>query len=349
MTLTSIHLENFQSHEDTTLELSPGVNIIIGPSDSGKTSIVRALRWLTWNRPGGEAFRSNWGGDTNVTVHLGKTMVRRMRTKNHNAYYIDDHIYEAFGSEVPSDVGELLNIDSVNLQQQLDRPFLLDTPPGQVAQYLNEVAHLDVIDRALQRLAKWIREIESDIRTYTSNQERLGEAQSSFDYLPDMEQTIEGLEEQEASLRKLRDKHRELGGTIDQALHVNTKLDTIRPLLDLNTLVDVALKHRKVKRGLVKEAGSLSDLTDRIGNVQKRQEKLQPLQELAPTVDHAIQLQSKLANIQTEAHRLAQLIEQYERMGRRIEAAKAEHYTFHKQFDDAMGDQCILCGRAIEK
>ena len=349
MTFTSIHLENFQSHEDTTLELDPGVNVIIGPSDSGKTAIVRALRWLVWNRPTGEAFRSSWGGDTTVTIYLDKRMVSRVRTKNHNAYYIDDQVYEAFKADVPSDVVKLLNIDSINLQQQLDRPFLLDAHPSQVAQYLNEVAHLDVIDRALGRLTKWIRAIEADIRTHTSNQERLEESQSSFDYLPDMEKTVEGLEEQEGSLRKLRVKHRELGDTIDQALRVNTKLDTIRPLLDLNTLVDVALEHRKVKRGLVKEAGSLSDLTDRIGNVQKRQEKLQPLQELAPTVDHAIQLQSKLANIQTEAHRLAQLIEQYERMGRRIEAAKAEHYTFHKQFDDAMGDQCILCGRAIEK
>ncbi|KKL65606.1 hypothetical protein LCGC14_2153280, partial [marine sediment metagenome] len=285
MTLTSIHLENFQSHEETFLELSPGVNVIIGPSDSGKTSIVRALRWLTWNRPGGEAFRSSWGGDTSVTVCLDKTMVRRERKKNHNMYYIDDHVYEAFGSEVPSDVVKLLNLDSVNLQQQLDRPFLLDTPPGQVAHYLNEVAHLDVIDRALQRLAKWIRGIESDIRTHTSNQERLGEAQSSFDYLPNMEKTIERLEEQEGTLREKQDKHRKLGETIDQALRVNTKLDTIRPLLDLDPLVDVALEHRKVKRGLVKEASSLFDLTDRIGDVQTQQKRLKPLQELAPTVD----------------------------------------------------------------
>jgi DNA repair exonuclease SbcCD ATPase subunit len=276
-------------------------------------------------------------------------MVRRVRTKNHNAYYIDGHVYEAFGSEVPSDIVELLNIDSVNLQQQLDRPFLLDTPPGQVAQYLNEVAHLDVIDRALQRLAKWIREIESDIRTYTSNQERLGEAQSSFDYLPDMEQTIEGLEEQEASLRKLRSEHRELGGTIDQALYVNTKLDTIRPLLDLNTLVDVALEHRKAKTDLVKTSRTLFDLLDRIDDVQSQQKKLKPLQKLATTVDSTIQLQSKLSSIQTEAHRLAQLIEQYQRMESHIEKAKEERDALHEQFDEEMGDECILCGRIIGK
>jgi len=347
MTLASIQLENFQSHEDTSLELSPGVNVIIGPSDSGKTAIVRALRWVTWNRPGGESFRSSWGGDTIVTVGLDKKEIRRVRTKAHNAYYINDHEYKAFGAEVPSDVVELLNIDSVNLQQQLDRPFLLDTPPGQVAQYLNEVAHLDVIDRALQRLGKWIRGIESDIRTHTSNQERLQEAQSSFDYLPDMERRIEGLEEQEGSLRKAQEELRELDGTIDQALRVNTKLDTIRPLLDLNTLVDVALEYRRAKRGLLDTADILFNLMARIKGVQKGQQKLEPLQELAPVVDHAIQLQGKLSSIQTEAHRLTQLIEQHQSMGRHIKAVKQERDRMHEQFDEAMGDQCILCGSAI--
>ena len=349
MTFTSIQLENFQSHKNTILELSPGVNVIIGPSDSGKTAIVRALRWLTWNRPTGEAFRSSWGGDTIVTVTIDETEIRRVRAKNHNAYYIDDQVYEAFGQDVPSDAIELLNLDTVNLQQQLDRPFLLDTHPSQVAQYLNEVAHLDVIDRALGRLTKWIRAIESDIRSHKSNQERLEESQSSFDYLPDMEKTVERLEEQEEALRKLRSKHRDLGETIDQALRVNTKLNTIRPLLDLNPLVDTALGHRKTKRSLVKEASSLFDLIDRIGGVQKQQKKLQPLQELAPTIDHAIQLQSKLSNIQTEAHRLAQLIEQCRSMKRHIEAVKEERNTLHEQFDEAMGDQCILCGSAIGK
>ncbi|KKL70579.1 hypothetical protein LCGC14_2103460, partial [marine sediment metagenome] len=89
--------------------------------------------------------------------------------------------------------------------------------------------------------------------------------------------------------------------------------------------------------------------TDRIGDVQNQQKKLKPLQELAPTVDHAIQLQGKLSNTQTEVHRLAQLIEQYRRMGRRIEEAKEERDTLHEQFDEAMGDQCILCGSVIGK
>ena len=60
--IQSLQINNFQSHKYSVMELHKGVNVIIGPSDSGKTTILRALRWLVWNRPSGDAFRSDWGG-----------------------------------------------------------------------------------------------------------------------------------------------------------------------------------------------------------------------------------------------------------------------------------------------
>ncbi|MFR9297315.1 MAG: AAA family ATPase, partial [Aedoeadaptatus pacaensis] len=43
--IEKIILVNFQSHVYSELSLSRGVNVIVGPSDSGKTAIMRALRW----------------------------------------------------------------------------------------------------------------------------------------------------------------------------------------------------------------------------------------------------------------------------------------------------------------
>jgi exonuclease SbcC len=45
-------LVDFQSHKETHLEFVEGLNVIIGPSDSGKSSVVRALNFLIsyeWN------------------------------------------------------------------------------------------------------------------------------------------------------------------------------------------------------------------------------------------------------------------------------------------------------------
>jgi exonuclease SbcC len=54
--IKKLSLRNFQSHRETDLEFSPGLNIIVGPSDQGKSAIIRALRWLFYNEPRGTGF-----------------------------------------------------------------------------------------------------------------------------------------------------------------------------------------------------------------------------------------------------------------------------------------------------
>ena len=51
MKIKRLHLRNFQSHPDTEVELSPGINAFVGASDQGKTATIR-------------------GGGTLVTVRL---------------------------------------------------------------------------------------------------------------------------------------------------------------------------------------------------------------------------------------------------------------------------------------
>ena len=49
--MKSIKLKNYQGHKDSSLELHPGVNIITGTSDKGKSSIMRSIEWVRTNRP----------------------------------------------------------------------------------------------------------------------------------------------------------------------------------------------------------------------------------------------------------------------------------------------------------
>jgi len=41
-----IYIENFKSIKHLELELSPGVNVLVGPNASGKTNILEALDFL---------------------------------------------------------------------------------------------------------------------------------------------------------------------------------------------------------------------------------------------------------------------------------------------------------------
>ena len=54
--ISRVCLQNFQSHEESELELSPGINVIVGSSNSGKSAIVRAMEGVRTNRPWGTSF-----------------------------------------------------------------------------------------------------------------------------------------------------------------------------------------------------------------------------------------------------------------------------------------------------
>ena len=70
--IDKIKIQNYQSHENTELELSPGINVIIGETDRGKTSILRALNWMFSNRPLGEGFKCDKNIDSEVIYKQGR-------------------------------------------------------------------------------------------------------------------------------------------------------------------------------------------------------------------------------------------------------------------------------------
>lgn len=150
-----IIIRNFQSHKETILELSPTVNSLEGVSDSGKSAVLRSLLWCLTNKPDGVAFASNWAkdrkGKLKADVRVSIDNITRFRTADTNGYirYVpgkDPQTYEALKGTVPPDIESAINIGSVNIQRQMDPPFLLSSTPGDAARYVNELIGLVEID-----------------------------------------------------------------------------------------------------------------------------------------------------------------------------------------------------------
>ncbi len=157
--IKSVCVKNFQSHADnSTLTLAPGVNVVVGQSDSGKTAIIRALKWLATNRPLGNAFKSlNGKGDTTVKVELDDDVV----IHEPGTYVLESRgkrdEWNAIGTGVPETVTQMLNLSDLSWQDQMDAPFLLSASAGEVARTLNDVADLDRIDTALSNINGMLR------------------------------------------------------------------------------------------------------------------------------------------------------------------------------------------------
>jgi ATPase involved in DNA repair len=118
-----IEIQNFQSHRNTVLEPGPGgqLTVVTGPSDSGKTAILRALRWLLYNVPQGTDFIRVGCTFAKVIVTLADgTEVERFRTPSKNQYAIrhpgaEPQVYEGFGSTVPLEVQETLGVRPITI------------------------------------------------------------------------------------------------------------------------------------------------------------------------------------------------------------------------------------------
>jgi exonuclease SbcC len=152
-----LQLKNFQGHEDSELEFSPGLNIITGPSDNGKSSIIRAIEWVRSNRPKGSEFIRIGKRSATVEVETENVLITRERDDKSTGSYsiITEDMEDEFsvvGSDVPVPVITALNLSDINIQLQLDGHFLILDTPGKCAAYLNEITKLDKLSNAVAKL-----------------------------------------------------------------------------------------------------------------------------------------------------------------------------------------------------
>lgn len=179
----------YQSHQQTILEFHDGVNVIIGSSDSGKSALLRAIRWVITNKPGGNKFRSNFAEEKTITsvklyLSTGDVIIRRIK-KGKNQYVVNGKVLKAFSRNIPEEVSKLLNFSDINLQLQLDNPFLLTETAGNVAKHFNKVANLDKIDEATSNIKKEVTRINTSIKV---QKEKLEEEQEKLKSFPNVEQ-----------------------------------------------------------------------------------------------------------------------------------------------------------------
>ena len=212
--LTKLHIRNYQSHQDTVLELGPGVNVIVGESNAGKSACVRALNWPITNRPLGTGFIRTGQDEADVLLEETradgqKVSAERIRSRDSRNEYVlngdSEHPLTAFGSNPPEDVLQTLNLRESNIQTQFAPYFLVFDSAGQVGAAIRQVTGMEKIDKVSDIIASKIRlmggrmkDRESDLQ---ATQEKLN-ALSKVD-LDKLEALIKKAEALESKLNEL--------------------------------------------------------------------------------------------------------------------------------------------------
>lgn len=189
---STLEVLNFQSHVSSRLELSPGVNVVTGSSDSGKSTLVRALVWLVKNRPQGFTFKSNFAKGRDATLvrlqFSDGACVERERSNSQNRYLISGGSeLEALRADVPSEVKALLALEDYNIQGQHDGYFLLQSSSGEVARLLNEVVGLDVIDITLKNVNSIVTCARQDAERFRMEADKVEETLEDYRFISQAE------------------------------------------------------------------------------------------------------------------------------------------------------------------
>jgi chromosome segregation ATPase len=186
--IKSIAIKNFRTHQNTILELTDGVNCLVGGPDSGKTNIIRGLLWALTNRPLGFRFHSDIAqdADTSVKIDFKEDQWIELSKNKKAANYttsIDKEPLKAIGQDVPDSVSSIANMSELNIQKQLDRHFLICSTPAEVAKVFNRITRLEKIDKTVSLLTTDINSCNKEIKQVS---EAIVDLQNQVDAIGDL-------------------------------------------------------------------------------------------------------------------------------------------------------------------
>lgn len=319
--IESLHLVNFETHKDSLIEFCPGITVIRGSTDQGKSTIRRALTYVAFSKPvqgrPGDKLK-----DSHVTIRCtGIPAITRGRTggkKGKNYYKIgskeitgeEADPLKAFKRTVPEEISRMLDLSEVNIQEQFKEYYLLQSTAGQVAKTIHKLLGMDMVDKtakvansAIKAQAKLLESRKTQIKNIEADIKKYEYVEDLETELGDLEVAIQDYEELEArsfNLSALLERCKILQQRIAANKIPQMVEDEARSLVaEINEAVTNETKFDKLYQA--------------VKTVDETTEKQKELKEWLRVENEAIELQREIMDFQTreiKSQRLAELIVQ---------------------------------------
>jgi exonuclease SbcC len=237
--LKLVKLNNFQSHVSSNIELSNGLTCIIGTSRSGKSSFVRALKWIFFGR-WKSSFVRHGSKTSSIEIKIDNNEVKWIKGESVNKLIINGRTFTGFGNDLPEEFLKIFKWISLGedfvIASQDDPPFLL---------FSKSLERCNVFDNAIgvNNVLKWIEDIKIRIN------QKVGSIKVLEDELTLIERKLNNLKNVEEKLNKIKLLYNE-------ALKWNKQKETLDALIKLNSFIKD--KERE-----------LNQITNKLINLQK--------------------------------------------------------------------------------
>jgi recombinational DNA repair ATPase RecF len=349
--INSVLIKNFRTHKETFIEFHPGVNVIIGDNEAGKTNILRAIHWAVNNRPTGDDYRSWWGGDTSVVLDVENKLVGRYKSNTTNLYTLTHadktrDEFKAFGQSVPEIITQHLNMTSVNIHFQLEGPFLLNLSPADVARYFNSAVNLENIDSTISNIARTLREEKTLFETKEKDIEINETKLIEYNWLSEAEGSLLKLEETQQRVFKLRISINELE-TLMFDIEAKTKIlsefeeitkheKTVKNLLLLNTDIEKA----KI------DIADLSHMQSTLIDLKETKNQTEEILKFEKEINRLIEFDKQIRLATEDCDLLQEWINELNELNEKHEELTDTLLDFKHEWQELMPEECPLCGRS---
>jgi len=269
--LERVVIQNFQSLKKLDLELGK-FTVIVGPSSSGKSAFLRAMRGLASNIRGSSVITS---GEKSlaISLYIENDIITLKKTATTGKYIVVDRStgeekpFTKLAQKVPEGVTETLNIQpvttteaSINFAGQFDKPYLLGESASQVAKVLGDLTNVSSIFEAVRVANKKKLAINSLLKTRQADLNQLKEEAKKFAQLAARKKALEEAEKALEEATELQARQRQLRSVLSSLIDsegVLASLVELPELPSLDELEALQLDYVKFKNSVVAWAKAL--------------------------------------------------------------------------------------------
>ena len=215
-------IRNFQKHKVKDIIFHSNVTAITGYSDTGKSSILRALKWACLNKPRGIAYISHGEKKVKAVVKISDVTIKRERSKTDNLYAVkrNGEITKSLsiGNDVPEDVQKMFMVGEENFQGQHDPPFWFSLTAGELAKALNKIVNLESIDKAIADIGKEVKDNKAREKFISERKEGLEGKVKSYEYVEQLADEFKGIFQTDSKLHQIKMAHESMVEIIESIL-----------------------------------------------------------------------------------------------------------------------------------
>lgn len=342
--IDEILIKNFQSHEDSHLSFSPGVNVIIGSSDSGKSAIKRALCAVTDNNFSTSFIRTD-ESKAEVSLFIEGFEIKRTRSNTENSYFFHKSLYEGFGTNIPEIISNFINFNELNVQHQADTPFLIAETSGEVSRFLNKKVNLEIMDTTLKNLNSKRKKVLSELEFTESEKSKLEVQIQEYDFIKNIEKLVLQGEKLEAYVIKISQNINLLSKTCEKIQKIQHDLSDMANINSELSLIEQA-------ETLIKSESSLNitllKLKSLISSIQLREKNIKEKtisDEENESVEQCLILYKEIEKSISHKETLNKLLKRIDQIGSVLKQHENKISRLEKEWHEKMPEICPLCGK----